>query len=80
VSAVAANDVWVVGVEGSGPIILHWDGSAWTRVTHPRAFPNSAVLRAVTTSSDGSAWSAGIDIEIANTTSHVRTLIHRFTP
>jgi hypothetical protein len=80
VSAVAANDVWVVGVAGSGPIILHWDGSAWTRVTHPRAFPNSAVLRAVTTSSDGSAWSAGIDIEIEHTTSHVRTLIHRYTP
>lgn len=59
VSAVAANDVWVVGVEGPGPIILHWDGSAWTRVTHPRAFPDSAVLRAVTTSSDGSAWMPG---------------------
>jgi hypothetical protein len=80
VSAVAANDVWAVGVVGSGPIILHWDGSAWTTVTHPRAFPNSAVLRAVTTSSDGSAWSAGIEIEIENTTSHVRTLIHRYAP
>lgn len=57
VPAVAATDVWAVGVVGSGPIILHWDGEAWATVTHPRAFPNSAVLRAVTTSSDGSAWS-----------------------
>ena len=80
IAAAASNDVWAVGAAGSGPTILHWDGSAWTTVTHPRAFPNSAVLRGVTTLSDGSAWSAGIDIEINNSSSQVRTLIHRYTP
>jgi hypothetical protein len=78
VSAVASNDVWAVGASGSGPLILHWDGSAWTTVTHPRAFPNSAVLRAVATSSEGGAWSAGIAIKAD--TGSVRTLIHRYLP
>jgi len=82
VAAAAANDVWAVGVVGSGPVILHWDGQAWTAVTHPRAFPNAASLRAVATSSGGSAWSVGVDIEIdtSNSTSYERTLIHRYTP
>jgi hypothetical protein len=77
VSAAAPNDVWAVGTLGSGPLVLHWDGSAWTTVTHPRAFPNSAVLRAVTTLSDGGAWSAGIEI---NSSGQVRTLIYRYVP
>jgi hypothetical protein len=82
VSAAASNDVWAVGVRGAGPMILHWDGSAWTTVTHPRAFPNSAVLRAVATSREGSAWGAGVEIEIDATGSgtHVRTLIDRYMP
>jgi hypothetical protein len=81
VSAAASNDVWAVGVSGSGPMILHWDGSAWTRVTHPRAFPNSATVNAVTTSSDGRAWSAGVEIEITSFDSVTRrTRVARYTP
>ena len=82
VAAAASNDVWAVGVRGSGPMILHWDGQAWTTVTHPRAFPNSASLRAVTTSRGGSAWSVGIEIEVSpsGSVSPERTLIDRYTP
>lgn len=82
VAAAASNDVWAVGVRGSGPMILHWDGQAWTTVAHPRAFPNAATLRAVTTSSGGSAWSVGIEIEVSPSGSVTpeRTLIHRYTP
>ena len=82
VSAAATNDVWAVGVSGSGPMILHWDGSAWTTVTHPRAFPNSAALRGVATSSEGGAWSAGVEIEVSpsGSVTQVRTLINRYTP
>jgi len=82
VSAAATNDVWAVGVSGSGPMILHWDGFAWTTVTHPRAFPNSAGLRAVTTSSTGSAWSAGFEIEVSpsGSASPWHTLIDRYRP
>lgn len=82
VAAVAGNDVWAVGVRGSGPMILHWDGQGWTTVTHPRAFPNSATLRAVATSSGGGAWSVGGEIEVSSSGSVTpeRTLINRYTP
>lgn len=82
VSAAASNDVWAVGVAGSGPVILHWDGQAWTTVTHPRAFPNAASLRAVATTSGGSAWAAGIEIELSSSgsMSSERTLIDKYTP
>lgn len=82
VSAAASNDVWAVGVAGSGPMILHWDGQAWTEVTHPRAFPNAASLYAVTTSPQGNAWGVGIEIEVSSSgsTSPSSTLIDRYTP
>ena len=82
IAAAANNDVWAVGVRGSGPMILHWDGQAWTTVTHPRAFPNTAILRAVTTSSQGSAWSVGGEIEVSpsGSASPERTLIYRYIP
>ena len=81
VAAAAVNDVWAVGVSGSGPMILHWDGRAWTTVTHPRVFPNAGVLRAVTTASNGSAWSVGVEVIVdAGTIGSERTLIDRYIP
>ena len=82
VAAASSNDVWAVGVRGSGPMILHWDGQAWTTVSHPRAFPNSATLRAITTSSGGSAWSVGVEIEVSTSgsVSPEHTLIDSYTP
>jgi hypothetical protein len=69
-------------VRGSGPIILHWDGQAWTSITHPRAFPNSAILRAVTTASGGRAWSVGYRVEVTpdGLTIQERTLVHSYVP
>ena len=82
VAAAASDDVWVVGVLGSGPTILHWDGRAWTTVTHPRAYPNSASLRAVGTASGGKAWSVGMEIQVdpSGSVSPPRTLINRYAP
>jgi len=82
VAAAASNDVWAVGVHGSGPMILHWDGRAWTAVAHSRAFPNAATLRGVTTSTGGSAWSVGLEIEVSSSgsTSPPRTRIDKYTP
>jgi Purple acid Phosphatase, N-terminal domain len=83
VSAAAANDVWAVGASGAGPMIFHWDGLAWTTVTHPRAYPNSATLSAVATVTGGSAWTAGREI-VQEGTSGVfhppRTLVYRYRP
>jgi hypothetical protein len=82
VAAAASNDVWAVGALGSGPLILHWDGQAWTRITHPRVFPNAAVLRGVATSRGGSAWGVGLEIEFDSSGSVTpdRTLINSYTP
>lgn len=82
VAAAASNDVWAVGASGSGPIILHWNGSAWTTVTHPRAFPNTAVLQGVATSKGGSAWSVGLEIvfDSSGSVEPDRTLIFKYTP
>jgi hypothetical protein len=82
VSSGTSNDVWAVGVIGSGPMILHWDGQAWTAVTHPRAFPNAASLLGVTTLTNGNAWSVGMQIDVSSSgsVSPAQTLIDRYTP
>jgi hypothetical protein len=82
VAAAASNDVWAVGVQGSGPMILHWDGRAWTSVAHPRAFPNAATLSAVATASGGSAWNVGLEIQVSSSgsASPAQTLVHKYTP
>jgi hypothetical protein len=82
IAAAARDDVWAVGVRGSGPMILHWDGVAWTTIVHPRAFPDAAVLRGVTASSRGLAWTVGLKIEVepSGSASPERTLTHRYEP
>jgi hypothetical protein len=38
VAAIAANDVWAVGVVAGGsmdPLVMHWDGQRWQEVTSP---------------------------------------------
>lgn len=81
VSAAASNDVWAVGVSGSGPTIMHWDGEAWAPIIHPRAFPNSAGLWGVATSA-GEAWGVGklIEVHPDGSAEPSRTLIHRYSP
>ncbi len=32
VSCVKTDDCWIVGVQSGGELILHWNGSAWTRI------------------------------------------------
>jgi hypothetical protein len=82
VSAGAADDVWAVGVRGSGPMIHHWDGQAWTRVTHPRAFPNAAVPWSVAALGGGAAWSVGLEVLVdpSGSVSPDRTLVYRYVP
>jgi hypothetical protein len=71
VAGTSATDTWAVGSTGpSGPsgsakaitsnstLILHWDGSVWTRVPSPNA-GISAELFAVAASSAGNIWAVG---------------------
>lgn len=32
------NDAWAVGTAGSGPVALHWDGTAWAPIPLPSGF------------------------------------------
>jgi hypothetical protein len=60
VTAIASNDVWAVGYQSgpisgpSRPLVLHWDGSAWSTVDAP----SYGMLRGITAAPDG-LWSVG---------------------
>lgn len=61
VSAVSADDVWAVGYVGTGTqhdLILHWNGTSWTRVPSPRngSWTN---LNSVTALSTTKVWAVG---------------------
>jgi hypothetical protein len=64
VSALAPSDAWAVGSFGtlftgkSATLILHWDGTRWTRITSPS--PSAlADLTAVSALSPRDAWAVG---------------------
>jgi len=58
VAAVAPDDVWAVGEDGSNTLSLHWNGSAWKIVATPT--PNgNASLRAVSAASASDIWAVG---------------------
>jgi len=63
ISVVSANDVWAVGyVSNDGvhdrTLILHWNGTQWTRVASPDP-GGSDDLNAVAAASRGEAWAVG---------------------
>jgi len=70
VAATSARNAWAVGFVGGGTLILHWNGSAWRRVSSPS--PAGSTLRGVAATSARNAWAVGC----ANCTSGApRTLI-----
>jgi hypothetical protein len=61
VTAVSANDIWAVGYIGTGThrnLILHWNGTSWTRAPAPRNGAHS-VLSGVTVISPSKIWAVG---------------------
>lgn len=68
VTATASNDVWAVGSYQVGigyynyvyrPLLLHWDGTAWTQVQSPLRGEGSHELRGVTAISANDVWAVG---------------------
>ncbi len=64
IAAQGPDDVWAVGsapkdspAEGGSPLLLHWDGSAWSRVDAPVQTPGG--LQAVTAIPGGGMWAVG---------------------
>jgi hypothetical protein len=81
VTAVSASDVWAVGwtaaTGGNGPhqtLVLHWDGTRWSRAASPSPPRASSELTAVSAISAASAWAVG---NVRGTQSS-RTLILRW--
>ena len=63
VAATSAKSAWAVGDIscGCGPgisLILHWNGTAWTRVPSPTP-GGGTILRGVAATSAGNAWAVG---------------------
>jgi hypothetical protein len=63
VSAVSRSDAWAVGVQSvSGvfkTLILHWDGTAWSKVKSPSPSLADAELGGVSAVSRSDAWAVG---------------------
>ncbi len=65
VTAVAADDVWAVGFRDTetfytfGPLIEHWDGTAWSVVSSPSALGSEGVLSSVSGTSGSNVWAVG---------------------
>jgi hypothetical protein len=58
VVAFAADDVWAVGSQPSGVLIVHWDGSRWSVAPTPDV-GDSSFLQAVDGSSPRDIWAVG---------------------
>ena len=62
-AAVSNSSAWAVGYAGksSAPkiLMLHWNGTAWSRVTSPGVLTVTGQLTAVTAVSAKSAWAVG---------------------
>jgi hypothetical protein len=63
VAAVSNSSAWAVGYAGrsSAPrvLMLHWNGTAWSRVTSPSVLAGTGELTAVTVVTARDAWAVG---------------------
>jgi hypothetical protein len=67
VTTTSDSNAWAVGstdgqvnTVGAKPLIVHWDGTAWSQVTAPPTPGfNTASLAAVSASSAADAWAVG---------------------
>ena len=65
IAVTSANDAWAAGEYGNSPdiqtLVLHWDGSAWRRVTAPSLGGPviGDTLTGIGASSAGNVWAVG---------------------
>jgi hypothetical protein len=62
VSVLSSTDVWAVGHAdySSDTLILHWDGTHWSRVTSPNPSLDTNELSGVNAVSPTEAWAAAM--------------------
>ena len=58
-AATSSSDVWAVGYESSGTLVMHWDGTTWSPVNSPRPFPYAGELWSVSAISPTEVWATG---------------------
>lgn len=58
IEVLADNDVWAVGTNSVGTLILHWDGATWEMVPSPDP-ENGGTVNGIDVDSDGVLWAAG---------------------
>jgi hypothetical protein len=82
VSALSPTDAWAVGEyrdDATGAyrsLILHWNGTAWTKVGSPNVSSTNNVLTSVTAIGTANAWAVGSYVDDATRAS--RTLVLRW--
>ncbi len=65
VSAVSGSDAWAVGdyfnatARAYDTLILHWNGTAWSKVKSPNPSPGASYLYGVSAGSGSDAWAVG---------------------
>jgi hypothetical protein len=64
VAAAASNNAWAVGQADGGNgttqiLLVHWNGSAWSRVTRPSLLTGTGSLSAITVVNAKDAWAVG---------------------
>jgi hypothetical protein len=80
VAAASASSAWAVGHAGTGTsskvLMLHWNGSKWTRVTSPSVLTGAGALAAITVVSAKDAWAVGYTGTFTTTASTRTLLLH----
>jgi hypothetical protein len=70
VAAVSSRDVWAVGCarlcNGPGSLILHWNGTTWSKVASPDPSPGLDTLTGVSVVSADDVWAVGYGCTKAN--------------
>jgi hypothetical protein len=83
VTAISPTDVWAVGdsikspfdgVSVYSPLVLHWNGSAWSSVAVPKVGKGSNSLAAIAARSANDVWAVGFSDDITGAIPIRRTL------
>src|SRR5205814_164972 len=82
-AAVSSNDVWAVGeysslaVVGFQPIILHWNGTAWTVAPAAPTGPTLGILYGVVALAGNDMWAVGHTGPFSDY-NHFHTVVERY--
>jgi hypothetical protein len=66
ITAVAANDIWIVGYILNSTLTMHWDGTEWSVISSPNPRPGSRhVLTSVEGASSDDVWAVGYILDFS---------------